>query len=351
MKKVGICGNFGQGNDNANGQIAKTVIITEEVKKYYGDKEVMVLNTHGWKDKPLSLFLNCLRMVLSCRNVIILPAQNGIRIFAPMFNTLCKIFGRKLHYSVIGGWLPEFVQKNHKVYKSIKNIKAVYVETKSMEKKLIDLGIKNVVHMPNFKNINPISNLDHFSISHMPYRLCTFSRVKKEKGIVDAITAVKKFNECKGKEVFSLDIYGPIEPGFETEFNNSLFESNGCARYKGTVDMNQSTEIIKDYFALIFPTYYEGEGLPGTVIDSFFSGVPVIASNWRYNSEIVSHGKTGFIYELFDTDERYKGLLDVLKEVYIDPKLIVSMKKNCLEEAKKYNPEMIMKKMFKKMEE
>ena len=49
---------------------------------------------------------------------------------------------------------------------------------------------------------------------------------------------------------------------------------------------------------MIFPTYYVGEGFPGTIIDAFSSGIPDIATDWRYNSEIVQNGKTGYIYKL-----------------------------------------------------
>jgi glycosyltransferase involved in cell wall biosynthesis len=50
------------------------------------------------------------------------------------------------------------------------------------------------------------------------------------------------------------------------------------------------TKVLRDYFALLFPIYYIGEGFAGTAIDAFSAGVPVIASDWKYNSEVIKEG-------------------------------------------------------------
>jgi len=52
----------------------------------------------------------------------------------------------------------------------------------------------------------------------LPYKLCTFSRVLKEKGIEDAINAVIKVNTDCGREVCTLDIYGQIDENTKMRF-------------------------------------------------------------------------------------------------------------------------------------
>lgn len=61
-------------------------------------------------------------------------------------------------------------------------------------------------------------------------------------------------------------------------------------RYGGSVPFDKSVNVLKDYFALLFPTYYEGEGFAGTLIDAYSAGAPVIviAFDWKYNSELVN---------------------------------------------------------------
>ncbi|MFR3494185.1 MAG: glycosyltransferase [Blautia sp.] len=63
--------------------------------------------------------------------------------------------------------------------------------------------------------------------------------------------------------------------------NSCKASSPQYIRYKGMVPFNQSTEVLKNYDALLFPTYYEGEGFAGTIIDAFAAGLPVIASDWK----------------------------------------------------------------------
>ena len=84
---------------------------------------------------------------------------------------------------------------------------------------------------------------------------------------------------------------------------------------------------------MVFPTYYRGEGLPEAVLDSYISGVPVIASDWKYYSEIIKEGKIGKIFISQDIDD----FTNKLEFMINNPGLICKMKRNCLEEAKKYD--------------
>ena len=132
-----------------------------------------------------------------------------------------------------------------------------------------------------------------------PLSLCTFSRVMKEKGIEDVVNAVKTVNDHFGRTVYTLDIYGQVDSAQTEWFNElkSIFSS--YIKYGELVPFDKSVEVLKNYFALLFPTYYEGEGFAGTLLDAMAAGVPVIASDWRYNTEIVNE-KTGYVYSSHD---------------------------------------------------
>ena len=51
-----------------------------------------------------------------------------------------------------------------------------------------------------------------------PYRLCTFSRVIKEKVIEDIVQVIEEINSKNEKNIYSLDIYGPIDSHYEDQF-------------------------------------------------------------------------------------------------------------------------------------
>ena len=53
-RKIGIWGQFGDGvNKIADGQAVRTTIMTNELKLRYGEENIAVVNTNGWKKHPV----------------------------------------------------------------------------------------------------------------------------------------------------------------------------------------------------------------------------------------------------------------------------------------------------------
>ena len=330
MKRVCIIGHFGHGENLLNGQTVKTKIVTKEIVKELGKKEVSCIDTHGGVKALISAFRHALIALKYHKNIIIMPAENGLRIFAPLLVLLNLLFHRKLHYVVIGGWLPEFLKKRKKLTKALMSFDGIYVETNTMRKALEAQGFNDVYVMPNFKDLNILKESELVYHHTEPYRLCTFSRVMKEKGIEDAVNAVKTVNEHFGRIVYTLDIYGQVDSA-QTEWFNELKSTFPLyIKYGEFVPFDKSVEVLKNYFALLFPTYYEGEGFAGTLLDAMAAGVPVIASDWRYNPEIVNE-KTGYVYPVHDNH----AFVTTLISVGNNSDLLLSKKSDCLKEAEK----------------
>jgi glycosyltransferase involved in cell wall biosynthesis len=77
--------------------------------------------------------------------------------------------------------------------------------------------------------------------------------------------------------------------------------------------------------------YEEISGVASIVIDAFASGVPVVASNWKYNSEIINRN-VGFVYSVNEPEK----LVAILKDSAVNPNMLLDKKKSCLVEAEKY---------------
>ena len=344
MKKVCIIGHFGHGENLLNGQTVKTKIVTKEIVKELGKKEVSCIDTHGGVKALISAFRHALIALKYHKNIIIMPAENGLRIFAPLLVLLNLLFHRKLHYVVIGGWLPEFLKKRKKLTKALMSFDGIYVETNTMRKALEAQGFNDVYVMPNFKDLNILKESELVYHHTEPYRLCTFSRVMKEKGIEDAVNAVKTVNEHFGRIVYTLDIYGQVDSA-QTEWFNELKSTFPLyIKYGEFVPFDKSVEVLKNYFALLFPTYYEGEGFAGTLLDAMAAGVPVIASDWRYNPEIVNE-KTGYVYPVHDNHAFVATLISVGN----NQDMLLSKKSDCLKEAEKYRAENVIQCLTSKL--
>ena len=339
MKKVCVMGHFGFGEDMLNGQTVKTKIVTTELKRQLGADQVMKIDTHGGARILPKVVFQLLQAFRRCRNVIILPAHNGIRIFVPLCVAFHRIYHRNLHYVVIGGWLPEFLKNRKSLSKALKTFDGIYVETNTMKKALEERGFANVYVMPNFKDLHILNESELIYHHTEPYPLCTFSRVMKEKGIEDAVNAVKRVNEQCGRTVYTLDIYGQVDSSQTEWFEELKNQFPPYIRYGGLVPFDQSVEALKPYFALLFPTVFFTEGIPGTIIDAYAAGVPVISSKWESFSDVIDDEITGIGYAFGDFDE----LCTVLKNAVTNPQLIQQMKCACIEKAKKNTPEAAMK--------
>ena len=342
MKKVCIIGCFADTLDLLNGQTVKTKIVYKEMKNAFGCDEVMKVDTYGGIKTLVKTPIIVLNALIHSQNVIILPAENGLRIIAPLLITFNKVFKRNICYDVIGGWLPEFVNKRKWLGAFLKKINYIFVETESMKEQLESQGYDKVEVIPNCKEFDILDTKTIKYTEGIPYRLCTFSRVIKEKGIEDAVQAVCEINS-KYDDIFAeLDIYGQIEDSQKEWFEQLQASSPQYIRYKGMVPFNQSTEVLKNYDALLFPTYYEGEGFAGTIIDAFAAGLPVIASDWKYNSEIIKQGITGMITKTHSISELKNAILSINSDV----EKWNFMRKNCISEAKMYLPANAMKKLI-----
>lgn len=204
------------------------------------------------------------------------------------------------------------------------------------------LGFSNIYILPNCKELKILKENELVYAASKPFKLCTFSRVMKEKGIEDAVNAVEEINKKYGETVFTLDIYGQID-SMQTEWFESLQSRfSKDISYKGLVPFDKSTGVLKNYYALLFPTRFYTEGIPGTIIDAYASGVPVISAKWESFNDLVNEKIVGYGYTFGNYNELIKCLYIISKNV----NEFNLMKKNCLVHAGKYSARYIMNKFI-----
>ena len=134
--------------------------------------------------------------------------------------------------------------------------------------------------------------------------------------------------------VCQLDIYGQVDPSYQERFDEICRNLPQGVRYNGFVDFSQSVQVLRQYDGLLFPTYYSGEGYANTIVDAYASALPVIATDWKYNSEVVSEGSDGRLYD-YRCPEK---LTQILEEYVADPDSLLNMRKNARLRAFDYEP-------------
>lgn len=121
----------------------------------------------------------------------------------------------------------------------------------------------------------------------------------------------------------------------------------GYTKYCGVVSPNNSVTALKDYYMLLFPTYWNGEGMPGTIIDALSAGLPIIARRWEFCDDMIDDMYTGLVYE-FDQPEK---LEEKIKFAVMNPNVIANMKRKCLDKAPEYSEDCVMKVILNQLEE
>ena len=337
-KRIGIIGHFGKEKKFFDGQTIKTREVNEYIEKFF-DIKIDKFDTYKITHNPIKLIYNTIKILKNNDIVIVILYTRGYKIILPILMMFNKFYKRRIFDFVIGGKRYEIYKNNNHITRLSKKIEKIYVETNKIKEEYNKRNINNVDVISNFKILAPAK---FRKTKKSKIKICIFSRILKEKGIEESIKSVIRANNEIGKEIFTLDIYGEIQENYKQEFDLIVDNSPKYIKYLGKVDYYKSVNVINNYDIMLFLTYYKNEGFPGTIIDSLYSGVPVIATEWNYNFEILKEDYTGIKVKIKDIDMTVGKLIYLYNNINV----IDNMKKNCLKETKKYEPDTVMKKFI-----
>ena len=156
---------------------------------------------------------------------------------------------------------------------------------------------------------------------------------------------MKQANDRAGYVKFSLDIFGAIHEPYRETFESMLSDFPPFIRYCGIVDFRSSSAVLKDYFAMLFPTFYKSEGYPNAVVDAFAAGLPVVATRWNYNEDIIRDHCDGILVDVADVAQ----IVDAMEELSGSDGKYEQMRRNCLARCKEYLPEYAIQKVIKNL--
>lgn len=335
---IGIIGRTAYGTELCDGQTVKTRVLVEELQRRYPNAKTYLADTYNYKKRAPALLKDLLCCLKNSQVVFILLSRNGMRTLFPVVNFLNRFYRRPIFHDCIGGNLDDLVRRYKGIKKQVDRFQVNWVESEQLKQRLDRIGVKNAEYLPNFKRLTALTPDQISQDVPEQFRFCTFSRVNADKGIGRAAQAVLDINAEAGNQVAFLDVYGPIEEHYDVELNQYIQRSAGAVTYKGVADYSQSVGVLQDYYGLLFPTVFAGEGFPGTLLDAFHAGLPVIATDWHLNGEIVTHEKTGFLYDPAEE----AGLKKWMQYAMEHPEQIHQMKLQCLKEAQRYSPEKVM---------
>lgn len=340
-RRIGLIGRADLNHELYDGQTVKTRSMYRLLSELYGEESIVLVETMDYSRHMLRVLYSFVRCMFLCDSVVVMLSEGGRRAFFPLLYIFARFRGVHVYHNLIGGWLASNLDKYPRWVRYLNSFQVNWVEARELVAALGQRGVNNARYLPNFKYFSGGDDASlklSSPVAGSGYRFCTFSRVVAEKGIGDAVHAVHELNRRGDGRSYRLDVYGPIDESYRSEFM-ALVTEFAEVEYCGCVAPEGAIEVLKRYFALIFPTRWELEGIPGSIIDALTAGIPVIASKWRYYDEMLTDGETGFGYQLGHPDE----LADTLEKLFSGDVDVQRMGAECVERSRDYAPENVAK--------
>lgn len=334
-------------NSECNGQVAKTKDVIEFLKK--NGYKVFILN-YGQMGL-LKKFLLSKRIIKKYQKIILMPGgKNALFYYSYL---MLKLKKTDAHYIAIGGWVQNLL-KNNKYSRKIrllKIFKCIYLQNRETMSVFCEKGFNNLCFVSSFSSKQFLTKREFNEKQQLynnvqEYKFCFFARVERTKGVLLACNAITKIKQNNPNIKIGLDIYGECKDKLLRDELKEIESQNPFISIKGVITGNNAIRTLSNYYCMLFPTFYKGEGTPHTIIESFGAALPVIASDWAYNSEIITNKKTGLIFSL----EKENDLINKIMWSINNPEKIRAMSKNCYLESDKYNVNVLLRPLLEKLE-
>lgn len=327
-RKAIILGWINQGNTPQCGETVKNQHIVSQLHKA-GIKTIQ-LDFYRWKKRPWVLLKTLSSLLFNPKTPLILSSAPKNIYPLIKLHKFIKSKRNIIHW-VIGGNLHVLLDDGTFKASFLNSVKTTIVENPSMLHSLKSQGVDNAIHLPNFK---PIDYIPAIPQKNEKIKFVFLSRIKPEKGIDLLIEAIDILNAEGLQDKYQVDLYGRIDEDYKTKFLNAT-SSRENVNYLGFLNLSTSDgyDKLAQYDAMLFPTHWISEGFAGIFIDAFISGLPVIATDWAHNANIITHGKTGLIFP----PKSAHSIAEVMRDCINGKIDLYQMRANCQNEAMKYD--------------
>ena len=330
QKRILVLGYFGYETNQLDGQTIKTRQMYRLVKEQMSDCRVDYFDTQRFKFNKLSP-LKMLCKICRCDTLVYLPAHNNLKHIFPIVYVLSRIFGFKIEYFVVGGWLSEFLKPLPWHAAKLKKIAGIHAETQELVDALArEHGITNADTFPNFRFFDFTPHPE----PHTGLRLVFMARVCRMKGLDWIFNLAAHIQQMEVRPDISISFYGPLNTEDKDYFEAEVAKYD-FVDYFGPLQPDEIYETLNRYDMMLLPTHYFTEGLPGSLVDAFISGIPVTVSEWKHAHEFVEDNVCGYIIPF---DDGQDALIERVMYLYEHPEELARLKSGALEKRTQYAP-------------
>ena len=336
MAKLVIIGPMNVDGIPSSGDSVKNQFFLERFALFF-DK-VIPVDTAKWRNRPWVLFRLVLVLLLHKQAKVLLSVNPDSA------DKLIRIINRfrlpnDVFYWVVGGSFHIMIQEGKFSSTSYSSLKRIVVQGESMVLSLTESGLNNVVYLPNSKLIKHYGKRQNKDdgVTHFVF----LSRIEEYKGCNVIFDSIDILNRKGYQGRFDVVFYGCMtnDNAYADSFRDSIVRHKET-KYCGLLDLRdqKNYDVLALFDAMLFPTFWQGEGFPGVVIDAYISSLPIIATDWNLNRDVIEDGKTGWIIPPHDPE----ALAERMKYVIDNPQIVCEMSKECHTRAAQYDSRVVL---------
>lgn len=302
-KTLIFIGPINEGGAAIGGAVRKNQLLLCRFKEVFN--KVITVDVINWTKRPWVL-MRLFFVLLRHRKAKVVYSASSKHLISFLYYLPMN---KNVFFWVLGGDLHLGVKSGRYNLKALSSLKKILVQGRSMVDELTALGLQNVQYIPNTKPIIFKPEICKKKTTD-PYRFVFLSRIHSYKGVREIFEAASLLIQQGQGDRFIVDFYGVVDMGFQAEFEHLLSTCSNVT-YKGFLDLtdDEGYRLLSTYDVMLFPTYFEGEGFPGVVLDANMAGLPIIATDWNLNREVIVENSTGVIIPIHNSDALAESMM------------------------------------------
>lgn len=212
-----------------------------------------------------------------------------------------KLWGKQSNISRLNVTLAPFFEKM--IVKLRCN--AIHTVSDATKDDLLKIRAKNPIYViPNTIEVN-----DNKKSEQNPYQFVYVGRLVFYKNLEVIIKAIDMARREYPEIILFIAGDGPHGKDLEELVNRLDLQKN--VKFTGFVSSDEKLRLVSTSQALVFPSLCEGFGL--VILEAFSQERPVLVSNIRPMSDIVTHAKNGFVLDPHDERIWAEHLIKIIK--------------------------------------
>jgi len=324
----------------------------------YPSMSVMVINTSPALDvrkkmtgfnfekvrRSFAILPRYLYDIRGCDAVMVFANELFAITFVPTLFLGARLFRKPFYLKPVGAGLDLFITRQKKLLRwyllaILHSMDGILTQTRNLKDELEKMGCTNVYYLPGCRPVPQVARRESQNPNEL--KLIFLAHITRRKGPLVLLQALQNLAQICDKPV-SCDFYGPIHDEIREEFLEQL-RLTPNARYCGLAEIGTGTKLIANYDALVLPTYFDTEGHPGVLIEAMHAGVPVITTQIRTISDLVTDGENGL---LVPTQDSY-ALAEAIKQMVMEPLLREKMGKENYLKGREFRADVVVAQMLK----